>query len=73
MTQIDQNTRSSLHAKLVDADNSHVLIGSANLTDAAFSRNIEIGASIALPHVAASIRTHIESLVRENALRQVPL
>jgi len=70
---LDLSARSSLHAKVIVADNTHVLIGSANLTDAAFSRNIEIGASIALPHVAASIRTHIESLVRENVLRQVPL
>lgn len=69
----DPSARSALHAKVVVSDNSRVLIGSANLTDAAFSRNIEIGAAISLPHVAISIRSHIESLIRESVLRRVPL
>lgn len=70
---IDATEKSSLHAKVVVADSSHVMIGSANLTEAAFVRNIEIGVMIALPAIASAIRFHIESLIRERILQQVPL
>jgi phosphatidylserine/phosphatidylglycerophosphate/cardiolipin synthase-like enzyme len=70
---LDAELKSSLHAKVAIADSSHVLIGSANLTEAAFTRNIEIGVLISLPVVAAVIRMHIETLIRERVLQRMPL
>jgi phosphatidylserine/phosphatidylglycerophosphate/cardiolipin synthase-like enzyme len=69
----DAGTRSSLHAKVAVADSSRVLIGSANLTEAAISRNVEIGVLISLPEVASRIRKHIETLIRERILIELPL
>ncbi len=66
-------SRSSFHAKVAVADSSQVLIGSANLTEAAFSRNIEIGVLVSLPVFAARVREHIESLCREKILLGLPL
>jgi len=65
--------RSVLHAKVIVADSSRALIGSANLTEAALKRNIEIGVLIAVPAFVALIRAHIEALIHSHALVQVPL
>jgi phosphatidylserine/phosphatidylglycerophosphate/cardiolipin synthase-like enzyme len=55
--------RSALHAKIAVADSSCALIGSANLTEAALKRNIEIGVLIALPAAVALTRAHVEALI----------
>ncbi len=65
--------RSVLHAKIALADSTHALIGSANLTEAALKRNIEIGVLIALPGLVALIRAHVEALIHNHVLVQVPL
>ena len=65
--------RSVLHAKIAVADSSCALIGSANLTEAALKRNIEIGVLIALPAFVALVRAHVEALIHNQVLVPVPL
>jgi phosphatidylserine/phosphatidylglycerophosphate/cardiolipin synthase-like enzyme len=65
--------RSVLHAKIAVADSSSALIGSANLTEAALRRNIEIGVLIALPGLVALVRAHVEALIHNQILAAVPL
>jgi phosphatidylserine/phosphatidylglycerophosphate/cardiolipin synthase-like enzyme len=65
--------RSVLHAKVAIADTSRALIGSANLTEAALQRNIEIGVLLSAPTPIASIRGHFEALIHKGILLQVPL
>ncbi len=62
-----------LHAKIAVADLSCALIGSANLTEAALKRNIEIGVLIALPAFVALVRAHVEALIHNQVLIPVPL
>lgn len=56
-----------LHAKIALVD-SLALVSSANLTDDAFNRNLEVGILVANPAFLASIRTHVESLISERTL-----
>jgi phosphatidylserine/phosphatidylglycerophosphate/cardiolipin synthase-like enzyme len=65
--------RSVLHAKIAIADWSRALVGSANLTEAALKRNIEIGLLVSLPAVVSRIREHIEALIHGNILVPAPL
>jgi len=65
--------RSVLHAKVAIADASRALIGSANLTEAALQRNIEIGILLSAPTPIASVRAHFEVLIHNGILLQVPL
>jgi phosphatidylserine/phosphatidylglycerophosphate/cardiolipin synthase-like enzyme len=65
--------RSALHAKIVIADSSRALVGSANLTEAALKRNIEIGVMVSLPAFAARIRRHVEALIHQGILLPAPL
>jgi phosphatidylserine/phosphatidylglycerophosphate/cardiolipin synthase-like enzyme len=65
--------RSALHAKIAVADSSRALVGSANLTDAALKRNIEIGVLISLPAFVARIRGHVEALIHNGILVPAPL
>jgi phosphatidylserine/phosphatidylglycerophosphate/cardiolipin synthase-like enzyme len=62
-----------LHAKVAIADTSRALIGSANLTEAALQRNIEIGLLLSTPAPIASVRAHFEALIHNGVLVQVPL
>lgn len=64
---------SVLHAKIAIADSSRALIGSANLTEAALKRNIELGILVHLPPVVARIRDHLQTLIHNNVLAPVPL
>jgi len=65
--------RSVLHAKIVIADSSWTLVGSANLTEAALKRNIEIGVMVSLPAFAGRLRGHVEALIHNGILVPVPL
>jgi phosphatidylserine/phosphatidylglycerophosphate/cardiolipin synthase-like enzyme len=57
--------RASLHAKCVVVDGTRVFIGSANLTEAAQLRNIEIGRSRADRHSHLQLRAHQRGLEDE--------
>jgi phosphatidylserine/phosphatidylglycerophosphate/cardiolipin synthase-like enzyme len=60
--------RSSLHAKCVVVDRRLALVTSANFTEAAQTRNIEVGALIRCDRFAAKVTEHFEALVSEGAL-----
>lgn len=55
--------RGSMHAKVIAADRNTALLGSANLTDNAYSDNLEIGAVIRDPSAVASLVDHFINLM----------
>jgi len=65
--------RSALHAKCVVVDGAAALVTSANLTEAAQQRNIELGLLVRSAPVAAQIEQHFDSLIRNGVLVPLPL
>ena len=65
--------RSALHAKCVVIDGSEALVTSANFTEAAQVRNIELGLHVSSPAVASQIEDHFHSLIRNGHLERIPL
>ena len=61
-----------LHAKAVVADGESVFTTSANLTDAALDRNIELGVLIRDRALAASVTSHFQGLIDRKVLRPLP-
>ena len=61
-----------LHAKAVVADGEAVFMTSANLTDAAFDRNIELGVLIRDRALAASVTSHFRGLIDREVLSPLP-
>lgn len=61
-----------LHAKVVVTDDEVVLITSANLTEAAFDRNIEVGLLVRDRSLALSVSTHFQGLVARELLHPLP-
>jgi cardiolipin synthase len=59
-----------LHAKLAIIDNT-ALISSANLTDDAFNRNLEVGVMIENSEFLETTKTYIESLITNGILDQL--
>jgi phosphatidylserine/phosphatidylglycerophosphate/cardiolipin synthase-like enzyme len=61
-----------LHAKAVVADDEAVFITSANLTEAALDRNIEMGLIIRDRAIAASVSRHFRGLIDRALLQPLP-
>lgn len=61
-----------LHAKAVVADVESVFVTSANLTEAAFDRNIEMGLLVRDRALALSAVRHFQVLIERGALRALP-
>lgn len=61
-----------LHAKAVVADEESVFITSANLTEAAWDRNIELGLLLRDRTLAATTLMHFRTLIEKNLLRPLP-
>jgi phosphatidylserine/phosphatidylglycerophosphate/cardiolipin synthase-like enzyme len=61
-----------LHAKAVVADDELVLVTSANLTEAALDRNIELGLLVRDPALAATVSRHFQVLIDRELLRPLP-
>ncbi|MCK4302886.1 MAG: DISARM system phospholipase D-like protein DrmC [Candidatus Eisenbacteria sp.] len=61
-----------LHAKAVVADEEAVFVTSANLTEAALDRNIEVGILVRDRALAASMTTHFCGLIDQGLLRPLP-
>lgn len=61
-----------LHAKAVVADDEVVFVTSANLTEAALDRNIEIGLLVRDRALAESVTTHFRGLIDQGLLRPLP-
>ena len=64
--------RASLHAKCVVVDGVRALIGSANLTEAAQLRNIEVGIVVS-GLIAAATERHFDALIADGYLRRLAL
>ena len=64
---------SALHAKCVVIDGRESLVTSANFTEAAQERNIELGLLVNSPAVAGQIEAHFYSLIRNGHLERLPL
>ncbi len=62
-----------LHAKAVIADNEAVFITSANFTEAALDRNIELGVLIRDRAFALTIAGYFRGLIDHNLLKPLPL
>jgi phosphatidylserine/phosphatidylglycerophosphate/cardiolipin synthase-like enzyme len=61
-----------LHAKAVVADDETVFVTSANLTEAALDRNIEVGFLVRDPALAASVAVHFRGLIDRGMLHPLP-
>jgi phosphatidylserine/phosphatidylglycerophosphate/cardiolipin synthase-like enzyme len=61
-----------LHAKAVVADDEAVFVTSANLTEAALDRNIELGLLVRDRTLAVSISSHFQGLIERELLTPLP-
>ena len=61
-----------LHAKAVVADDEAVFVTSANLTEAAWDRNIEVGLLIRDRSLAETLVCHFQGLIDQKLLRRLP-
>ena len=66
-------TASSMHAKCVVIDGQEALVTSANFTEAAQERNIELGLLVDSHAIAQRIEEHFMSLIRSKCLERLPL
>ena len=62
-----------LHAKAVVADDEAVFVTSANLTEAALDRNIEVGLLVRDRALAASLSSHFGGLIERGLLKPLPM
>ena len=62
-----------LHAKAVVTDDEAVFVTSANLTEAALDRNIEVGLLVRDRALAATLSSHFRTLIDERLLRPLPM
>lgn len=68
----DPVRRASLHAKCIVVDREHAFISSANFTEAAQVRNIEVGVLVHSRLLASRLADHFEGLVAAELLKPVP-
>lgn len=68
----NKKKRTAMHAKCVVVDRRLVFVSSANFTEAAQERNIEVGLLTRSPSLAVRVAGHFESLVTAGALKRVP-
>ena len=62
-----------LHAKGVVADDEAVFVTSANLTEAALDRNIEVGILIRDRALAVTLSSYFRALIDQKLLRKLPM
>ena len=62
-----------LHAKAIVADDDAVFITSANLTEAALDRNIEVGLLVRDRALALSLSSHFRGLIDRGLLKPLPV
>ncbi|MBK8752324.1 MAG: phospholipase [Candidatus Competibacteraceae bacterium] len=67
--ELDAAKRASLHAKCVVVDRQTAFVSSANFTEAAQVRNIEVGVLIRNPVIAESLNRHFAALIEAGVLR----
>ena len=62
-----------LHAKVVVAEDEAVFVTSANFTEAALDRNIEVGLLVRDRALAATVSSHFRGLIDRELLRPLPM
>lgn len=62
-----------LHAKAVVADDEAVFLTSANLTEAALDRNIEMGLLLRDRALAVAVQRHFQTLIDQRLLHPLPM
>jgi len=63
--------RASLHAKCVVVDRQVAFVSSANFTEAAQERNIEVGVLLRVPALAEQLTRHFQALIDAGVLREL--
>jgi phosphatidylserine/phosphatidylglycerophosphate/cardiolipin synthase-like enzyme len=66
--EIKAREKSAMHAKCIAVDGRHLFISSANFTEAAQNRNVEVGILIRSSHLADSLARHFDTLVAQGLL-----
>ena len=66
----DMERRACLHAKCVVVDRQHAYVSSANFTEAAQERNIEVGLLVRSRRLAEQLTNHFESLLAAGFLEE---
>lgn len=69
--EMDRAKKTALHAKCVVIDRAVAFVSSANFTEAAQNRNIEVGALIASPRFAERLVHQFHALAGANVLREI--
>ena len=67
----DPAKRAALHAKCVVVDSAEVFVSSANFTEAAQQRNVEIGLLLRSPAIASQVSRFFESLLAKRQFERV--
>ncbi len=70
LSQEKSPSKSCLHAKVVVVDDAEVFISSANFTEAAQERNIEIGLLVKSPSIAGQVGKFFDILVGTNQVER---
>lgn len=70
--ELDATKRACLHAKCIVVDATTALVSSANFTEAAHQRNIEVGVLVRNELLARQLRAHLLSLVASGLVRRLP-
>jgi phosphatidylserine/phosphatidylglycerophosphate/cardiolipin synthase-like enzyme len=68
----DSHARASLHAKIVVVDRSKLFLTSANFTEAAHQRNIEMGLLSRTAYLAEQVAVYFEGLRQSGHLQRLP-
>jgi len=68
---VGSGKHASLHAKCAVADGERLLVSSANLTEYAFTKNIELGLLVEGGDVPRRVQAHLEALVDSRVLRPI--
>lgn len=68
----DPGRRASLHAKCIVVDREHAFVSSANFTEAAQVRNIEVGVLVHSRLLASRLADHFDGLLAAGALKPLP-
>jgi phosphatidylserine/phosphatidylglycerophosphate/cardiolipin synthase-like enzyme len=68
---LESEQRACLHAKCVIVDAHHVFVSSANFTEAAQQRNIEVGLLVRSVRLAKQLTDHFDTLVGSGALVRI--
>ena len=65
--------RASLHAKCAVADGDRLLVSSANLTEYAFTKNMELGLLVEGGDIPRRVEAHLSALISAGVLRPLPV